>query len=170
MISDTGQIVNKVASANLLTIDLDKLIGRVEVVSCDIKDFLFMELMLKEKEFRVSLDTTDWSSYKGKIVAIHCSNDAILPPWAFSLVAAKLIEIAAEIYQGTPDSVFIMHIQRLLDQHDWSSYKDKRVILKGCNDRSIPSEVYTIAATKLIGIVDRLMYGEACSFVPLWRK
>jgi hypothetical protein len=170
MISVPGQIVNKVANANLLTLDLDKLIGRVDIVSCDIKDFLFMELMLKEKEFRASLDATDWSNYKGKIVAINCSTDAILPPWAFSLVASKLIDIAAEIYQGSAESAFIMHIQRVFDQHDWSSYKDKRVILKGCNDRSIPSEVYTIAATKLIGIVDRLMYGEACSFVPLWRK
>lgn len=170
MTSLSGEIVNKVANSNLVTIDLDKVIGSYEVVSFDIKDFLFMELMLKEKEFRAHLDSVEWSKYSGKIVAIYCSTDAILAPWAFTLVVAKLNDIAQEVYQATPELANILHLQRRLDMHDWTQYDGKRVILKGCNDRSIPASVYATASTKLVGRVDRLMYGEACSFVPIWRK
>lgn len=170
MTIETGEIVNKVANSNLVTVDLDKIIGPFEVVSLDIKDFLFMELMLKEKEFRAHLDEIDWSIYTDKVVAVYCSTDAILAPWAFTLVVSKLNGIAKEVYQASPEMVSLLHTQRQLDLHNWSQYEGKRIILKGCNDRSIPASAYTIASTKLVGRVDRLMYGEACSFVPIWRK
>lgn len=166
----TGEIVNKVANSNLVTVDLDKVIGPYEVVPFDIKDFLYMELMLKEKEYRAHLDSVDWTKYSDKVVAVFCSTDAILAPWAFTLVVSKLKDIAKDIYQATPELANHMHIQRQLDSYDWSQYDGKRVILKGCNDRSIPASAYTLASTKLVGRVDRLMYGEACSFVPIWRK
>lgn len=166
----SGEIVNKVANSNLVTVDLDKVIGSYEIVPFDIKDFLFMELMLKEKEYRAHLDGVDWSEFSNKVVAVYCSTDAILAPWAFTLVVSKLNGIAKDVYQATPELTNIMHMQRQLDMHNWSQYDGKRVILKGCNDRSIPASAYTIASTKLIGSVDRLMYGEACSFVPIWRK
>ncbi len=165
-----GEILNKVSNSNLVTIDLDKILGLIEIMPIDIKNFLFMELMLKEKEFRAHLDNHDWSVYSKKVVAVYCSSDAILAPWAFALVVAKLNGIAEDIYQGTPELAKILHIQRLLDAHNWLQYEGQRVILKGCNDRSIPASVYAEASTKLVGIVDRLMYGEACSFVPIWRK
>lgn len=166
----TGEIINKVASSNLVTIDLDKIIGPFEIAAFDIKDFLFMELMLKEKEYRAHLDNVDWSQFTDKVVAVYCSTDAILAPWAFTLVASKLNGIAREVYQAQPDVSIILYIQRQIDTHDWNQYIDKRVILKGCNDRSIPASAYTAASAKLIGISERLMYGEACSFVPIWRK
>lgn len=170
MTISSGEIINKVANSNLVTIDLDKVIGSYEVVPFDIKDFLFMELMLKEKEYREHLEKVDWSVYSDKVVAVFCSTDAILAPWAFTLVVSKLNEIAREIYQATPELANLLHLQRQLDVHDWTQYEGKRVILKGCNDRSIPASAYATASTKLVGRVDRLMYGEACSFVPIWRK
>lgn len=167
---NSAEIVNKVANSNLVTIDLDKVIGPYQIAPFDIKDFLFMELMLKEKEYRAALDEYDFSIFKDKIVAVYCSTDAILAPWAFTLVASKLSGIASEVYQASPEVANVIHIQRRLDSYDWSKYQDKRVILKGCNDRSIPASAYTTASAKLIGVAERLMYGEACSFVPIWRK
>jgi hypothetical protein len=170
MTTVSGEIVNKVANSNLVTVDLDKVIGPFEIIPFDIKEFLYMELMLKEKEYREHLESINWSQYQHKVVAVFCSTDAILAPWAFTLVVAKLQGTAIDVYQATPEQANILHVQRRLDAHNWEQYAEKRVILKGCNDRSIPSSAYTIASTKLVGLVDRLMYGEACSFVPIWRK
>lgn len=167
---DDAIIVNKVASSNLITIDLEKIIGDVDVVPFDIKDLLFMELMLKEKEFRQKLDHIDEDLFRDKIVAVYCSTDAILAPWAFALVTARLAALARKIYYANPVTAHEQFASDQLNNHDWDQYSGRRIILKGCSDKSIPSTAYAIATNRLTGIADRIMYGEACSFVPIWRK
>ena len=163
-------LVNKVANSKLITIDLEKILGDIQIVNFDIKDFLYMELMLKEADFRESLAAIDWSQYQDKNIATYCSTDAILAPWAFSLVVANAKPFAQCIYQATPNEALSLITRQKLPNHDWNQYYDKRVILKGCSDKAIPSYAYSIATGHLLGVADRIMYGEACSFVPIWRK
>ncbi|HAC16632.1 MAG TPA: hypothetical protein DCE78_11925 [Bacteroidetes bacterium] len=166
--SDT--IVNKVANSNLITIDLEKLLGDIDIIGFDIKDFLFMELMLKEADFRESLTAIDWNLYRNKNIAVYCSTDAILAPWAFALVIANAKPFARSIYQATPQEALTLVIRQKLADHDWNQYTGRRIILKGCSDKAIPSNAYSIATEYLLDVADRIMYGEACSFVPIWRK
>lgn len=167
---DDAIIVNKVASSNLITIDLEKIIGDIEVVPFDIKDLLFMELMLKEKDFRDKLDQIDEDRFRDKIVTVYCSTDAILAPWAFALVTARIAALARNIYYADPITAADQYASDQLLKHDWNQYSGRRVILKGCSDKSIPATAYAIATNRLAGVADRIMYGEACSFVPIWRK
>lgn len=163
-------IVNKVANSNLITIDLEKILGEIDIVEFDIKDFLYMELMLKEADFRENLTAIDWDQYRNKNIAVYCSTDAILAPWAFALVVANAKPFAKSIYQATPQEAVTLIIRQKLSEHDWNQYSGRRIILKGCSDKAIPSNAYSIATEHLIDIADRIMYGEACSFVPIWRK
>lgn len=165
-----GIIVNKVATSNLVTIDLEKIIGDFEVVPFDIKDLLFMELMLKEKDFREQLAVIEEDRFNDKVVAVYCSTDAILAPWAFALVTARISPFARCIYYAEPETVAGLYASDQLIKHDWEQYSDRRVILKGCSDKSIPSTAYAFATNMLTRYADRIMYGEACSFVPIWRK
>ncbi len=162
-------IENKVAKSGLITIDLEKFDAQQEIVSFDLKDYLHMELILREKEFRTALDETDWSQYEGKAVAVFCSTDAILAHWAFMLVSSKLFGIAARVHFGTPEQIRFQMIRDNLRTHDWSQYSGKRILLKGCSDKELPAGIYLEAQMHLQPVADRVMYGEACSFVPVYR-
>ena len=163
-------IENKVAKSGLVTIDLEKIAGDITITSLDIKEFLFMDLLLKEKEFRKSLDEYDWSSFEGTILSTYCSSDAIIASWAYMLVVTHASKYATEVIVGKPDYVHNLVYSQRLAQHDWSQYADKRVLLKGCSDKSIPPGAYAMATQELQKYADRIMYGEACSFVPVWRR
>ncbi|MCC5925290.1 MAG: DUF2480 family protein [Bacteroidetes bacterium] len=163
-------IENKVAKSGLITIDLEKLAGDFNMMSLDLKSFLFMDLLLKEKDFRKYLDDHDWSQYKGSILAVYCSSDAIIAPWAYMLVVTHASHFADDIVVGKPDYTIDKVFNDRLSKHDWSQYKDKRILLKGCSDRTIPPSAYALATNKLQHYAERIMYGEACSFVPVWRR
>ena len=163
-------VVNKVKKSGLITIDLETYLDKNEIVEFDLKDYLHMELLLKEKEFRQALDEHDWSQYDGKYIAVFCSTDAIVASWAYMLVAAHARKHAKDVLFGTKEEVAEQLFKRSLDQEDWEQYRDQRVLLKGCSDHGVPPGVYLYATQKLLPLVDRLMYGEACSFVPVYRK
>lgn len=163
-------IVNKVAKSGLVTIDLQNYCNPSMVSELDIKDFLFQELLLKEKDFRDYLDNHDWSQYDGKVLAVHCSTDAILAPWAFMLVVTHAQSHAKDVILGNPDKAVEELYRHAFEKEDWSRFAGQRVIIKGCGDETIPPYAYLAVTQYLMPHVDRLMYGEACSFVPVYRK
>ncbi len=162
-------VKNKVAKSGLITLDLQEWYDGLEVVGFDLKDFLHMELILKEKAFREALDAYDWEAFRNKTVAVHCSTDAIIASWAYMLVAVHLKDIAADVVFGRPEEVQFEQFRKAMDAVEWSRYEGERVLLKGCADITVPPAAYLYATQKLLPYVERLMYGEACSFVPVYR-
>jgi hypothetical protein len=163
-------IVNKVADSGLVTLDLETYYPNAAIVEFDLKDYLFMGLVLKEKDFREALKKIDWESYKDKYVGVVCSNDAIIPPWAYMLVASYLQPVAADVLisdaKRLQEILFLRNI-RDIDLHD---YTDQRVVVKGCGDKTI-GEFAFLEVTKLLRPVAKsIMYGEPCSTVPIYKK
>jgi hypothetical protein len=129
-----------------------------------------MELILKEKDFRAALLTTDWSEYEGAAVAITCSVDAIIPMWAYMLIASYLQPVAAEIVFGNEQQLINNSIVKKIEHFDGAEYQDKRVVVKGCGDTPIPETAYVSITNKLRPYVKSIMYGEPCSTVPIFKK
>jgi len=163
-------IVNKVAQSALVTLDLEKFYPDDELVTFDVKDYLFMELILKEKEYRETLKNLDWSIYKNKNVAITCSADAIIPLWAYMLAVTYLEPFAKDIIFGTTDEVFNILFLRKLQQIDPKEYEDKRVVVKGCGDKEVPAAAFVEVTRILRPVVKSIMFGEPCSTVPIFKK
>ena len=165
------EIVNKVKKQDkLVTIDLETFDSKKTIIDFDIKDFLFKGLILKEKEFRKQLSEYVWEKLDGKCLALHCSTDAIVAKWAYMLVTAKAKKFAQDVFYGSPEGVAKKLFKRNLDAHDWTAYQDKFVLLKGCSTSPISEEIYLHATKKLLPHVKKLMYGEACSSVPVYSK
>lgn len=162
-------IVNKVAQSQLITLNpLDYF--SEEVVVFDLKDFLFMDLILKEKDFRESLKNFDWFQYQKKSVVINCSSDAIIPLWAYMLVTTYLQPVAKSVMTGSiEDGTKELFIKKI-NSEDFSSYEGKRIVLKGCGDTSIPEYAYTALTHALLPYAKSIMYGEPCSTVPVFKK
>lgn len=163
-------LVNKVAESCIITLDLEKFYPSQELMELDLKDFLFMEMLLKEKDFREKLEAADWIQYNSKIVAVHCSTDAIIPMWAYMLVSSKLKGVASEVYFGNKSTAIEKAIEKNILSINEEEYKDKRVVVKGCGDIEIPSSAYLMISQKLIPVVKSLMYGEPCSTVPVYKQ
>jgi len=163
-------IVNKVAKSGLITLDLQKFYPDQEFVEVDLKDFLFMELILKEKEFRQALDELDWEFCRDKVLCVFCSTDAIIAHWAYMLVATHANAVAKQVHLGSKASILEKEFLNNLAKHDWFQYEGKKVLLKGCSDKELYPSVYLEATNRLVPYADRVMYGEACSFVPVFRK
>ncbi len=163
-------IINKVAESGLLEIDLEKYYPHGEVLVFDLKDYLFMGLILKEKDFREALKKQDFVPYQGKLVAVTCTADAIVPVWAYMLVASYLQPIAKEILMG--DAVFLRQtlFLRNINAIDISQYKDKRVVIKGCGELETGPFVYLEITKLLRPLAKSIMYGEPCSTVPIFKK
>lgn len=165
-----GQIVNKIKKSKLETIDLQKFYDDTPVKELDIKDFLYQELLLKEKDYREALEIHDWSQYDGSYLAVFCSTDAIVASWAYMLVAQHAHNHADDVFFGNKEDILFELYRRKLDEFDWANYEGKFVLLKGCSDVPVPESVYLWATNKLIKAgVKKLMYGEACSNVPIYR-
>lgn len=165
------EIVNKVANSKLMVFDLEDYYPEDNhVVTLDISQWLFGGFILKETEFREHLKNTDWSVYEDKYVALFCSEDAVLPAWAYSLVTVYLVPFALKVVQGSKERAIIEWYQDILNKLDYSDYFDKPLILKGCSKKQVPNEVYTIAIQKLVKVAKSVMFGEACSAVPLYKK
>jgi hypothetical protein len=165
-----NQIINRVAQSPLVVFDLEKLFIPGERVLIDIKDQLFQEMILREKDFRDYLKSQDWSQYKNKFVAITCSADAIIPTWAFMLLSIALQPHARKIVFGTLNDLENQIFQESLHAVDWNTYTNTKVVVKGCSKINVPVSVYVEVANRLRPITSSLMFGEPCSTVPLYKK
>ena len=162
-------IVNKVAESGLVTLDLAQYIAKNEVVAFDLKPFLYMELILKEKDYRAALQTHDWAQYTGKHVAVYCTVDAIVPVWAYMLAAVYLEPLAASIAYSTPAELEKALLLQRLAAIDTAEYADKRVVIKGCGDEPVPDAAYVAITARLRPVAKSIMYGEPCSTVPIYK-
>jgi hypothetical protein len=165
-----AEIVNKIKQSKLETIDLEKLLSDVDVIEFDLSKYLFQGLILKEKDFRDSLNNHRWEEYEGRTLAVFCSTDAIIPKWAYMLVAQHASGIAKGVYFGSRNEVLTKVQKDLLNTVDWEKYNERFVLLKGCSKMDISEEIYMTATQKLLPHVNKLMYGEACSNVPVYKK
>ena len=163
-------IVNRVAESDIEVYNLEALWDGKPVVELDLAPFLLEGLVLREKPFREAMKAHDWSQYDGRHVAVFCSTDAILPMWASMLVATKLSGHAASVAHGRTADLVRDHFTRALAAEDWAKYEDAIVVVKGCGSRLVPASAYLTATQKLQGVARKLMFGEPCSSVPLWRK
>lgn len=166
----TGEIVNRVANSPLITIDLEEYYPNGDRILFDIKDWLFEGLILREKEFRTFVNTHDWTFYKNQFVALHCSSDAIIPGWAFMLVRLQLSGIAKQVVVGDLEVLETTLYQTIISDLDLHFCENKPVIIKGCSDKPVPQNAYLFLIDKLQPIAKSIMYGEACSSVPLFKK
>jgi hypothetical protein len=161
---------NKVAESGIITLNLEDYFPVEQICSFDIKDFLFMEMLLKEKEYRALLENHDWSQYANKHVAVFCSTDAIIPMWAYMLVATRLSAVAKSVFEGTKEELFKDLFLKNINTIEVTAFEDKRIVIKGCGEKEIPAYAYTAITNKLIPKVKSLMYGEPCSTVPVYKK
>ena len=163
-------IVNKVAQSSLETIDLEKFYPEGETIVFDMKDHLFMELILKEKDYRENLKKMDWSVYENKNVYITCSADAIIPLWAYMLAVSYLQPVAKEVVAGNESFMHEVLFLKNLLKINVKEFEGKRVVIKGCGEKEIPASVYAEITKILLPVVQSIMYGEPCSTVPVYKK
>ena len=163
-------IVNKVAESGIITLNLEDFYPKEDILVFDLKEFLFMGLILKEKDFRAALQAIDWKQYLDKNVAVTCSADAIIPVWAYMLVASYLQPFAGEIVFGNKEMLISFLIDKNIEKINASNYTDSRVVIKGCGDIQIPASAYMTITSKLRPYVKSIMYGEPCSTVPVYKK
>ena len=165
-----SEIINRVASSSIITINLEEIYPREERVVFDLKPFLFQELMLREKDFRSALKDINWAVYKDKWVAITCTADAIIPNWAFMLVATYLNSIALGFAIGELKELEVMIVEECIKKLEVESFTDRPVVVKGCSDFPIPLYAYGKIVSLIQSRAKSIMYGEPCSTVPLYKK
>jgi hypothetical protein len=161
---------NKVAESALISFDLAKLYPSGERIVYDIKDNLFQGLILREKDFREFVKSHDWSAYTDKHVAITCSVDAIVPTWAFMLVASKLAPFAKTVVFGDLSDLETVLFDRALTATNWEEFQDQRVVVKGCGEIPVPTSAFVSLTQKLTAVAKSVMYGEPCSTVPVFKR
>jgi hypothetical protein len=163
-------IINKVAESGLITLDLEKFIPKDEIAVFDLKDFLFMGMILKEKEFREALKNQDWEKYRNKHVAVTCTADAIIPVWAWMLVTSYLQPAAKEIILGTEKELYKALFIKNISSINPAEFSDKKVVIKGCGETPVDDFAYAEATKILRPLAKSIMYGEPCSTVPVYKK
>ena len=163
-------IVNKVANSGLITLNLEDFLPKGETLVFDLKDHLFMGLILKEKDFREALKNTDWTVYKDKNVAITCTADAIIPLWAYMLVTSYLQSQAKNIYVGTEEEMHRHLFLQNINTINPADFQDQRIVVKGCGDIPVGAFAYAEITRLLLPYVKSIMYGEPCSTVPIYKK
>ena len=167
----SDEIVNKVAESGLVTIDLEKYLPQKEETAVfDLKDYLFMGMILKEKDFREALKQQDWEKYRNKNVAIACTADAIIPVWAYMLVTTYLQPVAKETIVGEEKEIYKTVFLKNISSIQEAEFADKRIVLKGCGETPIDDFAYSEATRKLLPVAKSIMYGEPCSTVPVYKK
>jgi hypothetical protein len=164
------EIINRVANSKLVTINLEDYYPQGRRVLFDIKDWLFEGFVLREKDFRDQVKLFDWSQFENAYVALTCSSDAIIPAWAFILLSINLEPFAKKIVIGNLELLETSIYQDVLNTLDVSEFKNKPIIIKGCSKKPVPQNAYIMLANKLKPIAQSIMYGEACSSVPLYKS
>ena len=165
--SEEFEIRNKVAESGLINFDLTTLLPKGERKGIDLKDFLFQEMILKEKDFREKVDAIDTEQYRDTYIYIYNSVDTIIPLWAYFVLTAKLTEVAKKIVFGNREDLDVILMHNSIQTHDFEEMRGKRVLVKGCSDKEIPENAYIELVEQLKPIVKSLMFGEACSNVPI---
>lgn len=166
----TEGIVNRVAESGLITVNLEDFLPHEEPMLFDLSNYLYKGLILKEKEYREALKTTDWETYRNRIVLITCTADAIIPYWAYMLAAAYLGQVSQEVYlESVSEWKKRTQLERIRSL-DAAAYADKRIVIKGCGDTPIPEAAYLEITKKLLPVAKSIMYGEPCSTVPIYKK
>jgi hypothetical protein len=165
-----NEIINKVAQSGLITIDLEEYYPAGERFVFDIKDFLFHGLILKEKDFREFIKNEDWNKYKDKYVALICSADAIVPTWAYMLLATQLEPVAKRVIFGDLETLETILYNEILSKININDYQDSRIVIKGCGNLPVPKAAYVEITRLLRPVAKSIMYGEPCSTVPLYKK
>ena len=166
----TKEIINRVAKSPLVTIDLEDFYPEGKRVIFDISDWLYEGLILKEKDFRESVEQHDFSQYKGNYIALTCKTDAIIPSWAYLLITTKLALCAKKIVVGNLELLETVIFQEIILNLDITNYKDKPIIIKGCSSKPIPETASTLLVEKLTPTAKSILFGEACSTVPLYKR
>ena len=163
------EIINKVSNSVLEVFDLEDYYPKQALLSVDVSQWLTEGIILKEKDFRASLQNHNWLQYNDSYVSISCSTDAILPAWTYALVAVNLQNIAIKVVAGSKHDLLLNLYQEQLEKIDFSIYNNKPVILKGCATKPVPNEAYVLSVQKLVPFAKSIMFGEACSAVPLYK-
>ncbi len=166
----TAEITNRVAESAIRVFDLAGLWDDAQIDEIDMEPFLFKGLVLRERDFRDQVKAYEWQQHAGHHVALFCSTDAIVPTWAWMLIGSKLEGVAASVTHGRRADVSREFYARALAQVDWSAYDDAIVVIKGCGSAVVPTSAYVEATQQMMRVARKLMYGEPCSSVPLWRK
>lgn len=164
------EITNRVENSSLVQVSLDEFYPEGERVVFDIKGFLRDEIALIEKEFRATVKETSWDEFEGKYVGVVCSVDAVVPLWAFMLIASQLQPFAKRVVFGNKESLEKVIFSEVLSEIDFTQYQDKNVIVKGCGLYPIPESVFVDFSVKLQAYAKSIMFGEACSAVPLYKR
>ncbi len=164
------EITNKVANSGIVSLDLAEYLPISDVLMIDIKHQLFQEIILKEKDFREFIKANDWSVYQDKYVGVYCSADAIVPTWAYMLIAAALSGIAKKVYFAKVEDVRAQIVCDIFEQQDLSVFEDQRIVIKGCGDTVIGEQAFLRITHLLKPLAKALMYGEPCSTVPIFKK
>ena len=162
-------IINKVANSGLVTIDLEDFLPKEKIEAFDLKEHLFKGLILKEKDFREALKNFDWEIYRNKYVAITCTADAIIPLWAYMLVTAYAQPIAKDVYAGTVEEMKKYVCLKNMSTIKFEEFAGQRIIVKGCGDQQVDSTIYAEITKQLRPLAKSIMYGEACSNVPIFK-
>ncbi len=162
--------INKVAESGIITLNLEEYFPKEQVVIFDIKDYLFMGLILKEKDFRQALKDLNLEEYKNKIVAVVCSAEAIIPMWAYMLISSVLLQTAHTVMMGNENEVIKKTLIKNIQQIEIKEFTDKRIVIKGCGETPIPEEAYLEITNLLRPVAKSIMYGEPCSTVPVYKK
>ena len=164
------EIINRVANSKLKVIDLEDFYPDGNRILFDIKDWLFEGLVLREKDFRASVKAHDWSQYDKSYVALFCSSDAIIPDWAYMLITVNLMGIAKKVVLGDLDHLESILYTSIISEMDLSEYKDMPVIINGCSHKPVPANALVMLTERLVPVAKSIMFGEACSAVPLHKK
>lgn len=165
-----NEIVNKVSQSGIITIDLEAFYPEGERILFDIKNLLFQGLILREKDFREYLKNENWNKYRDKYVALTCSADAIVPTWAYMLLATQMEPVAKRVVFGDLETLETVLYNDILSNLNINDYKDARVVIKGCGDLPVPKSAYVQITSLLRPVAKSIMYGEPCSTVPLYKK
>jgi len=164
------ELVNRVANSGLITFNLEDHFPVIPREVFDVKDHLFQGLILKEKEFRQALKEIDWTTYQDKVLLVHCSTDAIVPVWAYMLVATLAAPFARDVFFGTEKEFLEAHYRHVLSSLDYSGYTGERVVIKGCSKHPVPASAYMELSRRLQPFAQSIMYGEPCSTVPIFKR
>lgn len=164
------ELINRVAQSEIEVYDLATLWDGAPIVELDIKPFLTGGLVVREKEFRARVREHAWDAYTDKHVAVFCSTQAIVPTWAYLLVASQLADRVRSATYGRAEDLMREYYSRALAAEDWSRYQDRMVVIKGCGALEVPVSAYVTAMARLQSVARKLMFGEPCSSVPLWRR
>lgn len=167
---ESAQIINRVEQSGLISIDLEDIYDTRERVIIDLKDLLFQGIALREKDFREFIKNEDWSKYSDKNVGVICSVDAIIPTWAYMLLISRIEPFASNVIVGDSDKLEEYLFLQALNDLDIESYRDKKLVIKGCSNKPVPAFAYAELTRKLRPIASSIMFGEPCSTVPVYKK